>query len=140
MPIKQTRVEIESIEPYVAGEFYRRELPCLLAALEDINTSVDGIIVDSYVDLPNRKPGMGRYLYGALDQTVPVIGVAKTEFSGTDALPLLRGESEKPLFITAVGIEPQMALEMIRQMHGNYRFPTLLRYVDQLARGTLAEG
>lgn len=141
-PSEETRVEIQSIEPYKAGEFYRRELPCLIAALDQITTEIDGIIVDSYVDLPDNRPGMGRYLFTALSKRIPIIGVAKNQFSGTTAnmaRPLLRGNSQRPLYISAAGMELETACQAIEKMHGDYRFPTLLRYVDQLARGTLPD-
>jgi len=39
---------IEQINPYVSGEFYKRELPCLLEALKDLD-DIELIIVDGYV-------------------------------------------------------------------------------------------
>jgi len=37
--------------------------------------------------------------------------------------------------ITSVGIELEDAKEAILEMHGKYRFPTLLKEVDSLCRG-----
>ena len=45
-----------------------------------------------------------------------------------------RGESKNPLFITAEGIEVNEEAELIQNMHGVFRIPTLLKAVDQLSR------
>lgn len=127
---------IEKIEPYEAGSFYKRELPCLLEALKGLD-NIECVVVDGYVWLSEEShAGLGMYLYHALKKLVPVIGVAKTPFSGTPKMcEILRGESIKPLFITSVGIGLEEAKNAIAQMHGKYRIPTLLKEVDSLARG-----
>lgn len=124
------------IEEYRPGLFYQRELPCLLAVLKKVPATLEGIVVDGYVWLNDEtRPGLGAHLYQALDQTVPVIGVAKTHFLGSQATrPLLRGASRRPLFISAAGIDLDTACRHIASMHGPYRIPTLLKRVDQLAR------
>jgi endonuclease V-like protein UPF0215 family len=48
---------------------------------------------------------------------------------------VLRGESESPLFVSAVGVELTDAADAIKKRHGAYRIPTLLKRVDTLARG-----
>jgi len=119
---------------YVPGEFYKRELPCILEALKRFQCAIDTILVDSYVWLPGR-PGMGAHLYEALDQQVTVIGVAKTPFQDeTEAIAILRGESQRPLYITAAGISAQVAADQVKRMHGPHRIPTLLKQVDSLCR------
>ena len=127
---------IEPIEPYKAGSFYKRELPCLLEALKDL-TNIECVVVDGYVWLEEPSHyGLGMYLYDALDKSIPIIGVAKNFFTNTPKIcELLRGESSKPLYVTSVGMELEMAKRNIKQMHGKYRFPTLLKEVDSLARG-----
>jgi len=135
-PSGEYTLDIDQVEPYVPGQFYRRELPCLLAVLGQLANRPDIIVVDGYVwlDDKNRK-GLGHHLYDALQQSVPVIGVAKTEFAGaTQAVEVLRGSSARPLFVTAVGIETDLAADYIRRMHGNSRIPTLLKRVDTLSR------
>jgi deoxyinosine 3'endonuclease (endonuclease V) len=89
--------------------------------------------VDGYVVLGTR-PGLGSHLFEALDGRIPVIGVAKSEFAGSDAARVSRGRSGRPLFITAVGMSVETAAACIQAMHGPYRIPTLLRHVDRLAR------
>jgi deoxyinosine 3'endonuclease (endonuclease V) len=130
---------IENIEPYEAGFFYRRELPCLLEALHELD-DMDCVIVDGYVWLEEVTHfGLGLHLYHALKKMVPVVGVAKTLFSGTPKeCALLRGESKKPLFISSVDMELEEAKVLVLQMSGKYRIPTFLKEVDGLARGTLS--
>lgn len=117
------------IEPYVPGKFFKRELPCLLAVLKKAREPVGLIIVDGFVSLGD-KPGLGMHLWEALGRKVPVVGVAKASFR--HATPL--GSSKRPLFVSAVGIDPLVAAESIRTMHGSNRIPTLLKRVDQLTR------
>lgn len=127
------------IEDYKSGEFFKRELPCILDALKDIPlTENDTIIVDGYVVLNNDyKYGLGAYLYEALDKRIPVIGVAKNLYKEANQyrLALVRGDSGKPLYITSLGIDIHEAYDNIRKMDGLYRMPTLLKRLDQLSRG-----
>jgi deoxyribonuclease V len=125
---------VENIQPYVPGEFFRRELPCLLAVLGKISEPLEALVVDGYVRL-NEKPGLGRHLSEHLPPGTPVIGVAKTRFHSAAAVEVLRGDSKSPLFVTSIGIDPQEAADRIRRMHGPHRIPTLLKRADQLAKG-----
>lgn len=131
---------IATVEPYVPGQFYRRELPCLLAVLGDAPSPPTVAVVDGYVWLgaadAERHPGLGAHLYRALDGKVPVVGVAKTRFEGAEsvAVPVLRGGSASPLYVTAEGIDLATAAAHVRAMHGPFRLPTLLKRVDQLCR------
>jgi len=127
-------VELAIPEPYTPGEFYRRELPCLLAVLERIEDAVAAAVIDGYVHL-GSKPGLGQHFYEATQHRFPVVGVAKRAFRGAPAIEVLRGRSRKPLYASAAGIESELAARCIRQMHGQHRIPTLLRRVDQLAKG-----
>ena len=54
---------------------------------------------------------------------------------GIIALPVLRGESLRPLFVSAAGMDHARAAALVQGMHGAYRVPTLLKRADQLARG-----
>lgn len=116
---------------YQPGAFYKRELPLLLAALKHYPLhQLELIIIDGYVDLTADHPGLGAYLYDALDKKIPVIGVAKNHFRDTNALPVLRGQSKKPLYVSARGISPQRAAALIQSLPGNYRLPDFLKAVD----------
>jgi deoxyribonuclease V len=133
------RVErIARVEPYEPGQFYRRELPCLLAVLGTVAEGLEAVVIDGYVWLHDETtPGLGGHLYEALGRAVPVVGVAKTCFlSATAARPVLRGGSARPLYVTAVGVSADEAASRVRDMHGPYRIPALLKRVDQLCRGS----
>ncbi|MGE5193547.1 MAG: endonuclease V [Deltaproteobacteria bacterium] len=133
VPTAEYTGDVENVQPYVPGEFFRRELPCLLALIARIQEPVDLLIIDGYVQLGDR-PGLGHVLWERLSKTKPVIGVAKSRFEGAAAVEVIRGDSKTPLFVTAIGIDPAEAASDIRRMHGPYRIPTLLKRVDRLAR------
>jgi deoxyribonuclease V len=125
---------------YQPGAFYERELPYLLEVLERM-PPLDLVIVDAYVWLGPDQPGLGKRLHDAHGGGT-VIGVAKTRFAGADTGPgasgvieVRRGDSDRPLHVTAVGIDPAAAARHIESMHGEFRIPTLLRRADALARG-----
>jgi len=129
---------IDEVEEYIPGEFYKRELPCLLEVIELSDRElIKLIIVDSYVVLnDDGKFGLGAYLYEALGEEIPVIGVAKKNFlSNTkNVREVLRGESQKPLYVSSMGIDIDQAAEKIRNMKGEYRFPEMLKLVDRKGR------
>ena len=133
-------VIVNDVAEYEPGAFYKRELPCLLAVLADFDLSeVEAIIVDGYVFLDDSgKWGLGAWLFDALNQRVPVVGVAKTRFQSLTIPSLvaevLRGESHNPLFVTVIGAELPNIAEKIQKMSGPYRIPELLKKVDELSR------
>ena len=124
-------------EPYEPGQFYKRELPHLLRAIERVRgrIAIDLVIVDGHVWLEEGQPGLGAHLHVAFGRVIPVIGVAKSSFRGGVAIPVLRGRSVEPLFVSAAGIEARAAADLVRTMHGLHRIPSLLKRVDGLARG-----
>ncbi len=109
--------ELSEIEEYKSGEFYRRELPCILSLIKKIDlTKCEAIIIDGYVVLDdNKNNGLGGYLYEKLDCKIPIIGVAKNDYPKIEKLKkeILRGESKKPLYITSKGIDLEKASELI---------------------------
>ncbi|WP_394843553.1 endonuclease V [Pendulispora brunnea] len=135
-------VEVAEVAPYVPGEFFKRELPPLLRVLEAAGALPTLVIVDGYVWLDTAgRPGLGAHLHEALGGRVAVVGVAKTAFRGeTGAAQVLRGESAKPLLVSAVGIPLDEAADGVRRMAGDHRIPALLKRVDHLARGLLGAG
>jgi deoxyribonuclease V len=137
-PAEEQTVRIGRVEAYEPGQFYKRELPCLLGVLQPVlaRMSLETVVVDGYVWLRDEDaPGLGAYLYEALGRSVPVIGVAKTRFaSARTSTAVMRGDSQKPLFITAAGVDVAEAARQVRSMHGSYRLPTLLKRVDLLCR------
>lgn len=119
---------------YEPGSFYKRELPCIQSLLEKVDRSeLDTILMDGYVTLSDdKKPGLGHYVYKHYEERIPVIGVAKTAFHDNRAFvaQVYRGDSTKPLYITAAGMDLPLASAHIRNMHGPYRFPHLLKLLD----------
>ncbi len=128
--------KVTGVEDYVAGQFYKRELPCILALISEHQLAPDLVIVDGFVFLDGvAQAGLGFYLYQALDQKIPVIGVAKHAFKGISSdYALCRGQSKNPLYVTCVGIEQAHAIDNIHTMAGDYRIPTLLKKADQACR------
>lgn len=126
---------VDGIADYVPGQFYKRELPCILKLLNEHKLTPDVIVIDGYVYLGDKKrPGLGMYLYNALEGKSKIVGVAKRAFYGvSDKQKIFRGNSKVPLYVTAIGIEIETAKQNIIKMRGS-RIPTLLKHVDQLSR------
>ena len=137
-PVKEFVTDCELQHDYVPGEFYRRELPCLLKLLDQVDIKLNTIVIDGYVHLgKERTPGLGRYLFEALHKQVAVVGVAKTAFKDTpSSTEIKRGMSQRPLYVTAAGMEEARAKQCVQAMHGRDRIPTILKKVDRLCRIT----
>jgi deoxyribonuclease V len=133
---RQEFVEItKTVAPYEPGKFYKRELPCIISLLKTLNLDPDLIIVDGYVWLDETEIGLGGHLHRQLGEKIPVIGVAKTKFKEhAKVKEVLRGASQTPLYVSAIGIDLEEAAHNIETMDGNFRLPTLLKRVDQLCR------
>ena len=58
-------VEVAQVEPYEPGAFYRRELPCLRAALAALPVLPEIVIVDGHVWLAAGVAGLGARLLEA---------------------------------------------------------------------------
>jgi deoxyribonuclease V len=132
--VSEKTVFIEHVTEYQPGEFYRRELPPIRAVLADVD-DLDLLIIDGYVTLdPTGRPGLGAHAHAEFG--IPVIGVAKTRFTpAAHAIPVVRGNTTRPLYVTAVGIPPSDAAHLVRTMAGRFRLPDALRRVDDLSRG-----
>ena len=124
---------VPRVPPYRPGEFYLRELPPLRAVLDDLS-GLGLLVVGGYADLdPNGRPGLGAHAHAEF--AIPVIGVAKSRFrTATHAVPVVRGSSMRPLFVTAAGMPVADAADLVRRMAGRYRVPDALRRADTLAR------
>jgi deoxyribonuclease V len=124
---------VPQVQPYQPGQFYLRELPPLHAVLDGL-TGMVLLVVDGYTDLdPDGRPGLGAHAHAEFG--VPVIGVAKSAFrTATHAIPVRRGTSGRPLYVTAAGMPRADAAELVRHMPGRHRMPDALRRVDTLAR------
>jgi deoxyribonuclease V len=142
-PRRVVTTTVSPIAEYVPGEFYRRELPCILAVLDHFRSEhlevdqLNAIVVDGHVFVNDaQSPGLGAHLWNALNEAVPVIGVAKASFRGnaSTVVEVKRGQSGRPLYVSAIGIDTYDAAGLIEAMHGPHRIPTILKLVDSLAR------
>jgi deoxyinosine 3'endonuclease (endonuclease V) len=127
-----------NIEDYEPGAFFKRELPCIMSLWNRLDTSaVTEIVIDGYVYVDDKFAfGLGAHLFNALHERIPVIGVAKSKFGPVDALAreVYRGGSFRPLYVSSIGVDLEIALDNIRKMHGDYRIPTLLKLTDTQSR------
>ncbi len=130
--------DIAAVEPYEPGSFYRRELPCLVSVLRLLPALPDAIVIDGYVWLPlPTRAGLGARLHEHLGGKIPVVGIAKSAFRGVEScsavVPVFRGASRKPLFVTAVGMDVEIAAQHVRRMAGKHRIPEIARITDYLS-------
>jgi len=125
---------VAETEQYRPGEFYLRELPPIRTVCRHAGPFAL-IVVDGYVDLdPQGRPGLGAHVHAEFG--APVIGVAKTAYrTATHAAQIRRGQSARPLYITAAGLTIADAAGLVENMAGPFRIPDALRTVDRLARG-----
>ena len=121
------------VAPYRPGEFYLRELPPLRAVLDGLS-GLGLLVIDGYADLdPSGRPGLGAHAHAEFG--IPVIAVAKSRYrTATHAVPVVRGSSARPLFVTAAGMPTADAADLVSRMAGRYRLPDALRRANTLAR------
>ena len=122
--------------PYIPGEFYKRELPCILDLLSIVNLNeINTILLDGFVKLPDNKDGLGMHLWKKLGNIkISIVGLAKSKFKDCEkiALPVFRGNCISPMWVnTNQIISNEEAVSRIKQMHGNYRMPDLLKVLDR---------
>lgn len=127
---------VDHVAAYQSGQFYKREMPCLLALIEAIDKPFDMIIIDGYVFLDGvEKAGLGKYLYDNLSNKKPIIGIAKNHFYDiSEDYAVWRGISKHPLYVTSVGINPLEAKNRVAGLEGKHRMPNIVTHVDKLGR------
>ena len=127
---------IDGVSEYIPGQFFKRELPCILQLIREYSLTPATVVIDGYVYLDDKnKPGLGKYLYDELQGSASVIGVAKTAFTGISSEnELYRGNSKRPLYITCEGEPLAEARKHIASMFGKHRIPFLLKQADQLSK------
>ena len=134
--VDRLTARVEGVAPCEPGRFIKRELKPLLAVLGQVPVALRTVVVDGYVWLDAADtPGLGAHLYRALAEKVPVVGVAKHRFGDAGfAVRVLRGQSVRPLYVTAAGMSLRRAAGCILRMHGPDRLPTMIRMADRLSR------
>ena len=126
---------IKPVNDYIPGEFYKRELPCILKVYNRVREDICLAIIDGFVTLDKGKEGLGGHMFKTLNKNTPIIGVAKTFYKGCeDYIEVFRGESKRPLFVTSVGIDLNFAAKLIKNLNGKDRIPDVLKKVDLLTR------
>jgi deoxyribonuclease V len=132
-------VIVPDVGEYVPGEFYKRELKVLLAIHEEYVRLYKKeplcIFIDAYVDLGDKK-GCGQYFADAIENTAVIIGIAKNAYVPADKVceKVLRGTSVKPLFVTSTIVPKEDAAVLVKMLHGENRFPTLIKKTDMLTK------
>jgi deoxyribonuclease V len=134
--VLESTADIERVLPYESGNFYRRELPCITTVLGRLARVPDIVVIDGYVWLGEEsRPGLGAHLHEALGGEVAIVGVAKSFYPfGEKVTEVRRGQSQRPLYVSAVGVDLSAAGDWVRTMHGENRIPTALHRADRLCR------
>lgn len=131
--------EVEGIEDYQTGEFFRRELPCIQKLIHDHKLIVGTLIIDGFVHL-NHKPCLGAKVAEAITSIEKVIGVAKNPHKLMSADTKVVRANSRPLYVTETGVGQSKARDFVESMHGKNRIPTMLKLVDSLCRKELTQG
>ncbi|CAM3220172.1 hypothetical protein DESA109040_03385 [Deinococcus saxicola] len=129
-PTWELIVPVPQVQPYQPGEFYRRELPCLLALLEGAARlhTLDAVVIDGYVTLDaGGRTGLGAHLFAALNRQIPVIESANSSHrrgeNGVSGFGPCPGRdacgSLNPLFVTAAGTDVAQATAQTAWMAGD---------------------
>lgn len=144
--------------PYVPGLLSFRELPLVLAALRDLDTSPQLIVVDGHGYAHPARFGLACHL--GVELGVATIGCAKTPFVGTFDEPgpergawadivVEDGEVVGSALRTRIGVKPvfvspghlidgSSARAIVLALSPRYRLPETTRQADQLSRRALA--
>ncbi|MFI5591505.1 endonuclease V [Amycolatopsis sp. NPDC051758] len=146
----------KAVFPYEPGLFAFRELPPLLAALDQLDHQPDVLVCDGHGLAHPRRFGLACHL-GVLTGR-PAFGVGKTRFVGTHAAPeASRGSSAplidageevgavlrtqdgvKPVYVSAGHrIDLAHACRLTLALTPRYRLPETTRQADRLSRAAL---
>ncbi|MET7304188.1 deoxyribonuclease V [Embleya sp. NPDC005575] len=142
--------------PYVPGLFAFREVPALLAALEQLDTAPDLLVCDGQGLAHPRRFGLACHL-GVLTG-LPAVGVGKTPFVGAYETPgekrgdaadlvyegdvvgraLRTRDAIKPVFVSiGHGVDLDTACAHVLALTPRYRLPETTRQADQTCRQAL---
>ena len=60
---------VDGVAPYESGSFYKRELPCIVSLLQDLDVrDISRIVIDGFVYLDDEGGyGLGGHLYERLE-------------------------------------------------------------------------
>jgi deoxyribonuclease V len=143
---------------YVPGLLAFRELPPLVAALQDLTITPDLLVCDGYGIAHPRRFGLACHVGVLTDR--PTIGVAKNPFTGEYRTPGIErgswsdlhedGETLGRVLRTQRGVKPvfvsvghrmsiERAAELVVVLCLRYRLPETTRLADQLSRRRLRQ-
>ena len=152
-PIEQVQVFTPVEFPYIPGLLAFREIPALLAALHELKSTPDLLMVDGQGIAHPRRMGIAAHLGVLLDW--PTIGVAKSRLTGKfempgpnkgDHTPLMAGKEQigvvlrsrdnvNPLFISpGHRVSMETALTLTLQCLTRYRLPEPTRMADKFSK------
>ncbi|HIP53547.1 MAG TPA: deoxyribonuclease V [Chromatiales bacterium] len=153
-PVAQTVTRQPTRFPYVPGLLSFRELPAVLAAMEQLETLPDLLLCDGQGVAHPRRLGIAAHLGVLLD--LPSIGVAKSRLIGEHApvgekkgswVPLMhKGERIGAVLRTRTGVKPlyisaghrislETAICFVLDCTPRYRLPETTRQAHRLASG-----
>ena len=138
--------------PYVPGLFSFREIPALLAALDQLETLPDLLLCDGHGLAHPRRFGLACHLGVLLDR--PTLGCAKTRLCGQHAkvgpgrgswTPLMDEDTIGAVVRTQTGVKPvyvsvghlvdlETAVETVLRCASRYRLPEPLRLAHTMAK------
>lgn len=153
-PVEQALARRPVTLPYIPGLLSFRELPAVIAALQDLSRCPDLVLCDGQGIAHPRRLGIASHL--GVISGLPTIGVGKSRLLGRhddpgpqkgDRVALLDGEERigtvlrtrtgvRPLYISPghrVGCED--ACHWVLACTGRYRLPEPIRMADRLAGG-----
>lgn len=134
--VEEYSLKLLGVGDYQPGKFYERELKPVVEIVKLIEHPIKCYVIDAYCHLSDHgEPGLGAHLFPLVPAGATVIGVAKNRFRDSrHAVEVCRGGSNRPLYVTAIGMEYAAAAKLIVSMAGKHRMPAMLKYVDSLSR------
>lgn len=133
---------------YIPGQFFKREMPCLIelwnTISEEEKSQITTIIVDGFYDIWDGRHGLGHHFHDWLIENgydKEVVGIAKSPCRETNkfTLPVYRTEESKKskcrsaLWVNGSNMDNDYQAKVL-SMHGEYRLPTMVKAVDKLSR------
>ncbi|XSG76509.1 deoxyribonuclease V [Herpetosiphon llansteffanensis] len=158
-PIEKTLVRRPTSFPYIPGLLSFREIPAVLAALEQLQDLPDMLLCDGMGIMHPRRFGIAAHL-GILTD-LPTIGVGKSYLCGKHApvpdeqgawVPVFDAGEEigavvrtragtKPLYISpGHRVSIATAVDVVLRCTTKYRLPETTRYADQLSKDKAHNG
>lgn len=127
------------VQEYIPGQFYKRELPCIIEFLKFYKIHPDYLIIDGYINLlfdnGSITRGIGAYVKVTLEnmhgyEHTKIIGIAKSSFARNDeiSIKVCRGRSKNPLYVQSQ--DNSITSQVVENMYGQYRIPEMLKIMD----------